>query len=54
MAITVDESGLPSAEEILEPSPGAKLRRRMARHVGITLDPDVWLRVAQLLADESA
>jgi peptide/nickel transport system permease protein len=43
MAITSIDSRLPSAEEILEPTPGAKLRRRMLRHVGITLGGGVFV-----------
>ena len=45
MAIMADDARLPSAEEILEPSPGAKLRRRMRRHVGITLGGGVFLAI---------
>jgi len=45
MAITANDRRLPSAEEILEPSPGAKLRRRMFRHVGITLGGGVFLAI---------
>ena len=33
---------------------GGRTWKHLSSHVGITLDPDVWLRVAQLLADESA
>ncbi len=43
MATTVHTAKLPGAEEILEPSPGAKLRRRMFRHVGITLGGGVFI-----------
>jgi peptide/nickel transport system permease protein len=45
MAITVNDSRLPTAEEILEPTPGAKLRRRMLRHVGVTLGGGVFLAI---------
>jgi peptide/nickel transport system permease protein len=45
VAITANDSRLPSAEEILEPSPGAKLRRRALRHVGITLGGGVFLAI---------
>lgn len=45
MAVTYGDSHLPSAEEILEPTPGAKLRRRMLGHVGITLGGGVFLAI---------
>lgn len=45
MAIAANDSRLPSAEEILEPSPGAKLRRRAMRHVGITLGGGVFFLI---------
>ena len=48
MAITARETGLPSADEILEPSPGAKLRRRMFRHVGITLGGGVFIAIVAM------
>jgi len=45
MAISTHPSSLPSAEEILEPSPGAKMRRRALRHVGFTLGGGVFLAI---------
>lgn len=46
MATTTSiEPKLPSAEELLEPTPGQKLRRRMFRHVGITLGGGVFLAI---------
>ena len=46
MATTAERTtALPSAEEILEPSPGAKLRRRMFRHAGLTLGGGVFLAI---------
>jgi len=45
MAIAAEEPRLSSAEEILEPSPGAKLRRRALRHVGITLGGGVFFAI---------
>jgi len=48
MAVTHTDSRLPSAEEILEPSPAAKLRRRMLGHVGITLGGGVFLVIVAM------
>ncbi len=45
MAVTTGDRRLPSAEEILEPSPGAKLRRRALGHVGVTLGGGVFLLI---------
>ena len=45
MAITHSATRLPSAEEILEPSPGAKLRKRAFGHVGITLGGGVFVLI---------
>lgn len=43
MAITTSPDKLPSAEEILEPSPAALLRRRAFRHYGFTIGGGVLL-----------
>jgi peptide/nickel transport system permease protein len=45
MAVAPYRRGLPTAEEILEPSPGAVLRRRIFRHFGVTLGGGVFLLI---------
>ncbi len=41
-------STLPSAEQILEPTPAAKLRRRALGHVGVTLGGGVFLLIVAM------
>jgi peptide/nickel transport system permease protein len=43
MAITANFSELPSAQEIIEPSPAAMLRRRMLGHHGLTIGGGVLI-----------
>ena len=45
MAISTSPDNLPSAEEILEPSPGALLRRRAFRHYGFIIGGGVLLLI---------
>ena len=43
MATSIDPSKLPSAESIVEPSPGVLLRRRILGHAGMTIGGGVLL-----------